>query len=390
MQNVDVVLGLQSGDEGKGRVVDDLLRFATENKKPYKLACKFNGGPNSGHTVYRGKQKIILHHIPIGILHGIPSIIGNGCVINPITLVEEIKYLNKLGYETKDLLMISSKAHVITSAHIEQDDINNSIGSTKRGIGPCYSDKYARKGMILGNVPLEIRLKDTELYNAARWLTINKYIYDTRLLIQQYSDSKILCEGSQGFLLDIDHGIYPYVSSSNCTIGGVITGLGIPATSIRKVIGVMKLYMTKVGEGPFPTLMDHEDAEYLRKLGTEFGATTGRPRKIGWLDLVQLNTAIKTNGITDLAITKTDIVDKFIKHSEMFKVCTTYFNTETQIIAPYSSHSSDYYSLKAGYKLIDDWRTYIDAWANQTPITPINFMSNGKSYENSTIDASLL
>lgn len=322
---VDVVVGLQCGDCGKGRFVDYLA-------PEYDIIARFNGGPNAGHSIWLNGKKFVTHIIPSGILY--PDkicVIGPGCVISLDGLKKEIFELREAGIKvTPDNLKISHAAHVILNEHIELDKQKNEyLGTTKQGIGPAYSDKAARSGTRMGYVD------DHE---------IKTFICDTTAFVNTKLEqcARILCEGAQAFLLDIDHGQYPYVTSCNTTSGAVCTGLGISPRWVDKVFGVFKAYVTKVGTGPFPTLIEDPDLEEkIREYGKEFGATTGRPRKCGWLDLVLLRTAIKVNGITDLAMTKLDVFDCL----DEFKVCTEY---EKISISDYSAEFN-------GKSFIKEW-----------------------------------
>jgi adenylosuccinate synthase len=345
--SVDVVLGIQWGDEGKGKIVDILSQH-------YDIVCRFQGGPNAGHTIIFDGKKHILHTIPSGIFHeNILNIIGNGVVIDPVTFINEINELKAINLNPKNNLYISSSAHLILPIHRVLDYIyekqkgDDKIGSTLRGIGPAYTDKVARRGLPIGFS----LLKDFEkLYKELNDFHINYIKYTgidineieiEGLRFREYEDQwlgalalmkefklvsvenilhralsenkKILAEGAQGSLLDIDHGTYPFVTSSNTTIGGVCTGLGIPHNSINKVYGVTKAYCTRVGNGPFPSELHDDISKELQKRGNEFGSTTGRPRRCGWLDLSLLKYAINLNGITDLVLMKVDVLDSFDK-----------------------------------------------------------------------------
>lgn len=340
-----VIIGAQWGDEGKGKIVD----FLTE-KSDYVV--RFQGGCNAGHTVVVGDQKYILHLIPSGILHKNKiCVIGNGVVLDPAGLLEEIETLKNKGIEINKNLYISKNCHLIMPYHIaieEQIEKNKRIGTTKRGIGPCYTDKIARNGVraidllypdllkdkikanlevinfLLKNLyeatPLDEELIFTQYIKYAEKL--KKFIEDTDILINDAIDSgkNVLFEGAQGTLLDIDHGTYPYVTSSNTVAAGACTGSGISPKKIDKILGVVKAYTTRVGEGPFPTEIKDTLGEDLRRKGGEYGATTGRPRRCGWLDIVALKHSVRVNGFTGIVITKLDILDGFDK----LKVCIGY------------------------------------------------------------------
>ncbi|MEJ5226689.1 adenylosuccinate synthase [Thermodesulfovibrio sp.] len=340
-----VIVGAQWGDEGKGKIVD----FLTE-KCDYVV--RFQGGCNAGHTVVVGDEKYVLHLIPSGILHkGKKCIIGNGVVLDPSGLLKEIDTLLSKGVEIDNSLYIAKHCHLIMPYHIaieEQAEKKKKIGTTKKGIGPCYTDKIARNGVravdllypeILRNkikVNLEIinfllknlydakELEEEKIFEQYMDYSekLKKYIFDTDILINKAIDSgkNVLFEGAQGTLLDIDHGTYPYVTSSNTIAGGACTGTGVSPIKIDKILGIVKAYTTRVGEGPFPTEIKDSLGEEIRKKGGEYGATTGRPRRCGWLDFVGLRHALRVNGFTGIAITKLDILDGMDK----IKVCVGY------------------------------------------------------------------
>jgi len=347
--NVTLVLGAQWGDEGKGKIVDILSKDAD-------IVARYQGGANAGHTVVFNGKKFILHLIPSGILN--PNsfcIIGNGVVIDPYALLEEIDLLGKFNISVDNRLLISNKAHLILPYHkildkVSEECSEKSIGTTGRGIGPAYVDKFARCGIRVSeilhpeilknhlekNFKEKIQLitkyygKEVEEQDYNRQISeylealnkIKQYVADTTFFInRQIKDGKkVLIEGAQGTLLDVDHGTYPFVTSSNPTSGGACTGLGIPPTVITNIIGVTKAYTTRVGNGPFPTELKDETGEIIRKNGFEYGSTTGRPRRCGWLDLVALKYSIIINGINSLALTKIDVLSSF---SEI-KVCVKY------------------------------------------------------------------
>ncbi|MHC1704008.1 MAG: adenylosuccinate synthase [Tenuifilaceae bacterium] len=333
----DVLLGLQWGDEGKGKVVDVL----TTN---YDVIARFQGGPNAGHSLEFNNIKHVLHTIPSGIFHkNTINIIGNGVVIDPIIFAIEIDALSKMGVELQSTLKISKKAHLILPSHRELDAASEAakgkskIGSTLKGIGPTYMDKTGRNGLRVGGITRD-DFKDR--YNALKnkhkdilkqyqynsnieqhedaWFkgieVLKKFeLIDSEIAINKLLDTnkRFLAEGAQGSLLDIDFGSYPYVTSSNTVCAGACTGLGIAPSRIGNVLGIFKAYCTRVGSGPFPTELDNPIGEEMRKIGVEFGATTGRPRRCGWLDLVALKYAIMLNGVTSLIMTKADVLDNF-------------------------------------------------------------------------------
>lgn len=349
---VDVLLGLQWGDEGKGKIVDLL-------SKDYKYVARFQGGPNSGHTIFYKGQKIVLHQIPSGIVReNTINIIGNGVVIDPFIIMKEIESIHALGIKTEGRLILSDKAHIITPIHKIQDIINehlreNKIGTTMRGIGPVYTDKISRKGIRVKDLHEEFVSEFEEEYRAFL-RNLDGYYYDlfkendidVNKLFDDFNDGvgflfqnidikktefyindilksdNILAEGAQGTMLDIEFGTYPYVTSSNTTIGGVITGLGVSPDKIGKVFGITKAYSTRVGEGPFRTEILDDDT--LCNKGSEVGSTTGRKRRCGWIDFKQLKYSCMINGVTDLIITKVDILSdmeeiKYYSNDETYK-----------------------------------------------------------------------
>ncbi len=350
----DVLLGLQWGDEGKGKVVD----FLTPG---YDIIARFQGGPNAGHTIEFGGKKFVLHTIPSGIFtQKATNVIGNGVIIDPYILKKEISELEAAGADVKNRLLVSHKAHLILPSHrlldavYEQWKGKNKIGSTLKGIGPAYTDKVSRNGIRTGdlfegnfnekyaaakNRHLKLARIYSENIDAVRiegmdfqsyekeWMESLEILKALRHLDTAYflnnamrMGKKILAEGAQGTMLDIDFGSYPFVTSSNTTTAGVISGLGIPPAAIGKVFGITKAYCTRVGSGPFPTELFNEDGEKLRSEGHEFGATTGRPRRCGWLDLPALKYAVMLNGVTDLMLMKTDVLNGF----ETLKVAVKY------------------------------------------------------------------
>ena len=346
MKNM-IVVGAQWGDEGKGRITDMLARKAD-------VVVRFSGGNNAGHTVVVGTERFELHLIPSGILYREKkNIIGNGVVVNPEAMVIEMTGLENRGIST-DNLFISDSAHVIMPYHLLLDELEenrkgeNKLGTTKKGIGPAYTDKVARRGIRMADLldenilraKLNANLEFTNLLlekvygaqpmNADEIIVryrpfiekLRKHITDTSILIDKSNKEGkgVFFEGAQGTLLDVDYGTYPYVTSSNPTAGGVCIGAGIGPTRIDEVIGVAKAYVTRVGEGPFPTELDNEIGHNLREKGHEYGVTTGRPRRCGWFDLPILNHAIRVNGLTQIALTKLDILSGF----EKINVCTGY------------------------------------------------------------------
>ena len=335
---VDVLLGLQWGDEGKGKIVDVLT-------PEYDIIARFQGGPNAGHTLEFDGIKHVLHTIPSGIFHdNVVNLVGNGVVIDPIIFKQEIDKLKPFNLNLKDRLLISKKAHLILPSHrlldaaSEEAKGKNKIGSTLKGIGPTYMDKTGRNGLRVGDIfspnfkekydiLVEKHKKILANYNGFVYdiTEIEKDWFEGIELIQSLecvdsehylnhalkNGKKILAEGAQGTMLDIDFGTYPFVTSSNTVTAGTCTGLGIAPTKIGKVIGIFKAYCTRVGSGPFPSELHNEEGELMRKEGNEFGATTGRPRRCGWLDLVQLKYAIMVNGVSELCMMKSDVLSIF-------------------------------------------------------------------------------
>jgi adenylosuccinate synthase len=294
----DVIVDLQSGDTGKGKVAHHLAQSGT-----YNCVLRYNGGSNAGHTVYHAGKKIVTHQVPIGVLYGIKSIIGVGCVVNVPALLREIKELNFAGINTDGLIFVDKRAHVVLSEHLEEDGSDTKIGTTRQGIGPAYRDKYGRIGTRIG---------DESYSNIAKELVSNEFqIIDTYKLF--FSDSeqyRILCEGAQGFNLDIDWGDYPYVTSSHCTVGSVCLN-GIPPQKIRKVFGVLKAYETYVGNKEIAVSdFDAPIFERIQEVGNEFGATTGRKRRVNWLNLPEVIKAMHINGVTNVIINKADVLEE--------------------------------------------------------------------------------
>ena len=387
MSNV-VIVGAQWGDEGKGKVVDIYTEFAD-------LVVRYQGGANAGHTIVVKDQKFILHLIPSGILHaGKKCIIGNGVVIDPKALLEEIDILKEQGYLSDDSqLVISDRAHLIMPWHKKIDVARErlkgagKIGTTGRGIGPCYEDKYARVGIRIAdlmdlsffserlkkNVGAKNRylvefLNDTpchyeETYDEySRFAQrLRPYVADTASLIYKSIKAKesVLFEGAQGSMLDIDHGTYPYVTSSNTVGGGACTGTGIGPTNIDEVIGITKDYNTRIGSGPFPTELDCETGENLRTRGGEFGATTGRKRRCGWFDAVVVSEAARTNGLTGIALTKLDVLTGLRK----IKICKGYTCGE-RTFKYLPSSLRDLENVEPIYEEMDGWNEPIDEIKN--------------------------
>jgi adenylosuccinate synthase len=378
--SVTVLVGSQWGDEGKGKIVDIL----SEN---FDIVTRYQGGANAGHTVAIGEKQYILHLIPSGILRkDVICVIGNGVVIDPTALLEEISLLEKNGVKVDGRLFISHNAHLIMPYHKLLDSINEKgsqkIGTTGRGIGPCYIDKYARKGIkivdLLNKKILEQKIRE----NLAEKNRLLEKVYDSKGLdveeiIEQYLEfdkaidkyikdvpaflneaiskgKSILLEGAQGALLDVDHGTYPYVTSSSPTSGGACTGTGIPPTKIDSVIGIVKAYTTRVGNGPFPSELSDDDGEKLRKVGAEFGATTGRPRRCGWFDAALVKYSQMINGIDSVAITKLDVLSDF----DEIKVCVGY-KLNGKILKSFPTDVDRLSAVEPVYKTLPGWKTDI-------------------------------
>jgi len=378
--SVSIIVGSQWGDEGKGKIVDIL-------SEKFDIVVRYQGGANAGHTVQIGDRQYILHLIPSGILRdNVVCVIGNGVVIDPKALLDEIQLLENSGISIKGRLFISQNAHLIMPYHKLLDSINENtstkIGTTGRGIGPCYIDKYARKGIrivdLLDRSVLEEKIKTNieeknnilrKVYNHEELNVddiineylefdqkIDKYITDVpTYLSNAMNDGKsILLEGAQGTLLDIDHGTYPFVTSSNPTSGGACTGSGIPPTKISSVIGIVKAYTTRVGLGPFPTEMFGDEGNKLREVGAEFGATTGRPRRCGWFDAFLVNYSRMINGIERVAITKLDV----LSYLDQIKVCVAYEINGKQLKS-YPTDVNQMMQVKPVYETLPGWKSDI-------------------------------
>ncbi len=412
---VDLLLGLQWGDEGKGKIVDVLT-------KDYDIIARFQGGPNAGHTLEFDGIKHVLHTIPSGIFHkNAINIVGNGVVIDPVIFKKELDNLAQFNIDIQSKLFISRKAHLILPTHRLLDAASETakgkakIGSTLKGIGPTYMDKTGRNGMRIGdlefsdwknkyralankheamigfyNVDIQYDLQEleTEFFNAVEALKELTFIDSEEFLFNaQKEGKKILAEGAQGSLLDIDFGTYPYVTSSNTTAAGACTGLGIAPNKIGGVFGIFKAYATRVGSGPFPTELFDEDGETMGRVGNEFGATTGRPRRCGWIDLVALKYAVQINGVTELMMMKGDVLSGFKK----IKVCTAYkykgkevthlpYNIEEGNVSPVYTElkgwDEDLTKLTKADQLPKTLNTYIDFLEKELEV-PIKIVSVG-------------
>lgn len=384
---VTVVVGAQWGDEGKGKIVDII-------SKECEVVARYQGGANAGHTIAFGDQSFVLHLIPSGVFQpNSTCLIGNGVVIDPFALDEEIEMIAKLGINLTGRLFISSAAHIILPYHKVIDTIRESsqgdkkIGTTGRGIGPSYVDKYMRAGIRVADIFDTESLKAKIQSGLAEKTKLIKYVFEKDVKALDFdldallaaiekmkpyvvnsayyinkqikAGKNILVEGAQGALLDVDHGTYPFVTSSNPTTGGACTGLGIPPTSIDTVIGVVKAYSTRVGNGAFPSELTDSLGEYIRKTGHEYGATTGRPRRCGWLDLVSLNYSIMINGITEIALTKIDILNDL----KEIGVCFAY-ELDGKYIYEFPTNHEDLERCKPVIKYFNGWQSDICSITN--------------------------
>jgi adenylosuccinate synthase len=414
---VDVILGLQWGDEGKGKIVD---YFAPH----YDIVARFQGGPNAGHTLYIEGKKMVLHQIPSGIFHqNKVNIIGNGVVLDPVTLKRECDAVAAHGIDVRKNLFISDKTNIIVPTHRALDKASelakgeSKIGSTLKGIGPAYMDKTGRNALRVGDLLdksfttqyIKLRLKhqklldnfhfiedisawEEEFFEAIEFLkTLNVINCEYYINNQIKAGKKVLAEGAQGSMLDIDFGTFPFVTSSNTISAGVCTGLGISPKQINEVMGVTKAYCTRVGGGPFPTELADATGEELRKIGSEFGATTGRPRRCGWMDLVALNYTCMINGVTQVIMTKADVLDSFAE----LEMCTDYgingkqsreipFQLSKLKIDPiykkFKGWNQDTSAINKAENLPSDMINYID-FINQYIGVPVKFVSNGPGRE---------
>jgi len=379
-----VIIGAQWGDEGKGKIVD---LFA----KGVDYVVRYQGGANAGHTIVVGGKKTVLHLLPSGILHnGVKCVIGNGVVIDPKTCISEIDMLKKEGVLSDDSqLYISLGAHVVMPYHILIDQLrekqagSSKIGTTGRGIGPCYEDKVGRTGIRMCDLVdaqiFERRLKDVlplkniyiervlggeplkfdDIFEpfAAFGKNLKKYVADTSIVLDEAirQGRKVLFEGAQGTALDIDHGTYPFVTSSNTVAAGASSGAGVGPTAIKSVVGVVKAYTTRVGSGPFPTELNDETGEFLRTKGGEFGATTGRPRRCGWLDLALLSASKRINGLTHIALTKLDVLTGIDK----IKVCVEYSKDGSPVYKELAGWKEDITQVRSLSALPENAKKYV-------------------------------
>ncbi|GEO10642.1 adenylosuccinate synthase [Segetibacter aerophilus] len=414
---VDVILGLQWGDEGKGKIVD----FFAPN---YDLVARFQGGPNAGHTLYVEDKKVVLHQIPSGIFHqNTINLIGGGVVLDPVTLKRECDLVASFGIDVRKNLYISERTNIIVPTHRALDKASETskgtekIGSTLKGIGPAYMDKTGRNAIRVGDILdksfitnyIKLRLKhqrlldnfhfnedisdwEDEFFDAIEFLRSLNVVNGEYFLNNKISEGqKILAEGAQGSMLDVDFGTFPFVTSSNTISAGVCTGLGVAPQKINEVIGVSKAYCTRVGSGPFPTELFDETGEELRKIGSEFGATTGRPRRCGWIDLVALQYACMINGVTKIVMTKADVLDSF----QELSMCTSYLiNGEEKKEVPFAISKV---KIEPVYKSFKGWNTDTTAikesanlpatmneyvkFINSFVGAPVKYVSNGPGRE---------
>jgi len=399
---VDILLGLQWGDEGKGKIIDYLA-------PKYDIIARFQGGPNAGHTLVINGKKTVLHTVPSGILQERPmNIIGNGVVIDPVTLKKEIENLTGMGVDVSKRLFISKKAHLIMPTHKILDTASEAakgtekIGSTLRGISPTYMDKTGRNGLRIGDIladnfkSIYSRVKEKHLNllkmydfefnldeSEKTWLEAIDFVRSLNLIDSEYylnnelaKGKTILAEGAQGTMLDIDFGTYPYVTSSNTITSGACNGLGIAPTKIKEVIGIAKAYCTRVGSGPFPTELLNDTGEMIRKIGGEFGATTGRARRCGWIDLPALKYAIMINGVTQIAMTKADVLNDF----EVIEACTDYsINGKTTREIPYDLANT---TIDPVYHKLCGWKSDLRNFSNydDLPETFLGYLSFVEEY----------
>ena len=410
---VDVILGLQWGDEGKGKIVD---YFAPS----YDIVARFQGGPNAGHTLYVEGKKMVLHQIPSGIFHqNKVNIIGGGVVLDPVTLKRECDAVAAYGIDVKKNLFISERTNIIVPTHRALDKASelakgeSKIGSTLKGIGPAYMDKTGRNALRVGDLLdknftsqyIKLRLKhqklldnfhfiedistwEEEFFEALEFLKTLNVINCEYYINNAIKDGKkVLAEGAQGSMLDIDFGTFPFVTSSNTISAGVCTGLGVSPKQINEVLGVTKAYCTRVGSGPFPTELEDATGEELRKIGSEFGATTGRPRRCGWIDLVALKYTCMINGVTQVIMTKADVLDSF----KELQMCVAYGinGKETRevpfqlsrvkinpVLEAFKGWNTDTTKMKTANELPLDMNNYID-FINHYIGVPVKFVSNG-------------
>jgi adenylosuccinate synthase len=378
-----VIVGAQWGDEGKGKIVDLLAQHSD-------VVCRYQGGPNAGHTIVVGGETYKIRALPSGIVRGKPCVIGNGCVVDPEVLIGELDEFERRGHVT-DEVYVSGNAHLIMPWHVAIDGASErrlgklAIGTTKRGIGPCYADKAMRLGIRVQDIldpkilrqKIEVALAEKNLWLervyetepfeletvAAQYETyaqrLRPYVADTSLYVDTAlrEGKVVLFEGAQATLLDLDHGTYPFVTSSNPVASAAATGIGVGAKRIDRVIGVAKAYVTRVGEGPFPTEIAEPQQSVVRELGHEYGTVTGRERRCGWLDLVALRYAVRVNGIDQLALTKLDVLSSFAE----LPVCTRYRLRDGAETSEFPAHQSDFHAAAPVYETLPGWEQPLDA-----------------------------
>jgi adenylosuccinate synthase len=380
-----VIVGAQWGDEGKGKIVDLLAQHSD-------LVCRYQGGPNAGHTIVVGDETYKIRALPTGIVRGKTCVIGNGCVIDPEVLIAELDEFERRGHST-DNVYVSGNAHLIMPWHIAIDSASErrlgklAIGTTRRGIGPCYADKAARIGIRVQDIldakilrqKIEVALAEKNLWLERVYETkpfelgeiagrleehaqrLRPYVADTSLLVDRAlkDGQSVLFEGAQATLLDLDHGTYPFVTSSNPVAAYAAVGVGIGAKCLDRVLGVSKAYVTRVGEGPFPSEIEGDDQEKMCELGGEYGTVTGRTRRCGWLDLVALRYAVRVNGIDQLALTKLDV----LSHFDELPVCVRYRLPDGTETADFPAHQSDFHAAEPVYEVLPGWSEPLDACA---------------------------
>ena len=378
-----VIVGAQWGDEGKGKIVDLLAQHSD-------VVCRYQGGPNAGHTIVVGEETYKIRALPSGIVCGKPCVIGNGCVVDPEVLIGELDEFERRGYSTAEVY-ISGNAHLIMPWHVAIDGASErrlgklAIGTTRRGIGPCYADKAMRLGIRVQDIldpkilrqKIEVALAEKNLWLERVYETepfdletvasqyesyaqrLRPYVADTSLYVDNaLADGRVvLFEGAQATLLDLDHGTYPFVTSSNPVAANAATGVGVGANRIDRVIGVAKAYVTRVGEGPFPTEIPEPEQSMVRELGHEYGTVTGRERRCGWLDVVALRYAVRVNGIDQLALTKLDVLSAFAE----LPVCVRYRLRDGSETADFPAHQSDFHAARPVYETLPGWQEPLDA-----------------------------
>jgi adenylosuccinate synthase len=381
-----VIVGAQWGDEGKGKIVDLLAQDSD-------VVCRYQGGPNAGHTIVVGDDTYKIRSLPSGIVRGKPCVIGNGCVVDPEVLIAELDEFEKRGHSTA-LVYVSGNAHLIMPWHLAIDQASErrlgklAIGTTRRGIGPCYADKAMRLGIRVQDIldPKILRQKiEVALAEKNLWLVrvyesepfdletvaaqyeryaqrLRPYVTDTSLYVDRVlrEGKEVLFEGAQATLLDLDHGTYPFVTSSNPVAPNAATGVGVGANRIDRVIGVAKAYVTRVGEGPFPSEIEGADQDRMRELGREYGTVTGRSRRCGWLDLVALRYAVRVNGIDQLALTKLDVLSHFAE----LPVCVRYRLRDGAETRDFPAHQSDFHAAQPVYETLPGWEEALDGCAS--------------------------